>query len=258
MKLAGVCGLPMQPDGTALTASPISPINQPAGEQELKFHVPRTASLAFRQWLDLTFQRHSRHAVSTICTIYYDTPEGISFLEKAASDYHKTKYRVRWYADGEGRPLTLPAFVEVKEKHGVVRRKYRQPIAVPAAELMTLPFHHPTLMKVFQRHLPEAAPQPPARLRPVLELRYRRHRYRHPLFRETFCLDSDIRCVRTHGGSLPAAQGLVLPHDVFEQKGLAQDPLPLLQALPRFGARRASLSKYFLTVLQLLPHSRYS
>ncbi|MDB6075693.1 MAG: hypothetical protein JWO89_3333, partial [Verrucomicrobiaceae bacterium] len=44
-----------------------------------------------------------------------------------------------------------------------------------------------------------------------------------------------------------------LTHDVFEQKGSSPDLVPALRALPRFGAQRASISKYFLTVMQLLP-----
>lgn len=228
------------------------------GEQELKFHVPAGMSHAFRQWLNLTFRPHRAHGVSTICSIYFDTPEGISFMEKAASDYHKTKYRIRWYADAAGQPLPAPAFIEIKEKHGTARCKYREVLPMSAAELVRMPFGDRTLTEIFHRHRPTDAPAVPAQLRPVIELRYERRRYGHPVFPGTFCLDSNIRGVRTHQASLPPAHGRALSHDVFEQKGASRDPLPLLQALPRFGARRAALSKYFLTVLQLLPHSQFS
>ena len=212
----------------------------------------------FREWLGMTLQPHCSHAASTICSIYFDTPEGVSFMEKAASDYRKTKYRVRWYADVAGKPLPIPAFVEIKEKHGAVRRKFRRELPMSGAELMRMPFADRALTGVFQRHLPAGADPPPGSLRPVLELRYLRHRYSHPIFPDTFCLDEDIRCVRTNPAAAPATQGQTLSHGVFEQKGPSREPVPLLQALPRFGARRASLSKYFLTMLQLLPHSRYA
>ncbi|QIF04164.1 VTC domain-containing protein [Roseimicrobium sp. ORNL1] len=227
-------------------------------ELELKFHVPQQMTAPLRQWLGMTLKPHRHHADTTVCSIYFDTPEGLSFLEKAASDYRKTKYRVRWYADAAGRPLATPAFIEIKEKHGATRRKFRQPLPISGADLARMSFRDPSLTGLFQRHLPDGAESPPASLRPVLELRYLRRRYHHPIFPDSFCLDENIRCMRTHPGVAPSGTGHVLPMAVFEQKGPSREAVPLLQALPRFGARRAALSKYFLIMLQLLPHSRYS
>lgn len=225
----------------------------PSGEQELKFHIPRHSSPALRRWMEGVFRGDVRHAASTICSVYFDTPDRVSYREKEASHYRKAKYRLRWYADETGRPSAAPAFLEVKEKQGAVRRKCRTALPMPAAEVAAAPLTDAFFLDLFRRCRTAEMPLLEKDLRPVLELRYHRRRYAHPVFRETFCLDSDIRCVRTHPSCLPAADGRVLGHDVFEQKGGSPDPLPPLQALPRFGARRASLSKYFLVIRQLHP-----
>lgn len=227
----------------------------PVGEQELKFHVPGQAVAGMRRWLDRAFRPHRNHPVTTICSIYFDSPDRMSFREKEASDYRKTKYRIRWYADASGVPADTPAYMEIKEKHGAARRKYRIPLPMPAAELAATSLTDSLFSRIFQRSTTPGVPLPVVEIRPVLELRYDRYRYSHPVFPETFCLDAEIRCVRTHPASLPQAHGRPLDHAVFEQKGQAVQPLPVLQALPRFGVRKAAISKFFLAVLQLKPDS---
>lgn len=225
----------------------------PAGEQEIKFLIPPEHSHSFSQWLDAQFLLHPNHGVSTVCSIYFDTDDQASFREKEASDYLKTKYRVRWYTCPAGRPLAGPAYLEVKAKEGVSRTKSRVRLPHTPAQLEGWTLEDPEFETLIRQHLPEARGLPSGGLKPVLEIRYLRRRYLHPVFRETFCLDSDIRCQRAVPGWLPAAHGRALPFSVFEQKGAAIHPLPVLRALPRFGARRAAVSKYFLTIRHLLP-----
>lgn len=225
----------------------------PPGEQELKFHVPKDRTPALRTWLGQILNPHRDYPVCTICSIYFDTAESTSLQEKAHSYYSKTKYRLRWYEDAAGEPLPVPAFIEIKAKQGSIRHKYRGPLSVSAHQLRDTPLDSPVFETVFRNHCPKSGWLPCAPLKPVLELRYERDRYDHALFPQTFCLDSNIRCTRTHPGLLPPAQGVALNHDVFEQKGCGQDLVPALRGLPRFGAQRASVSKYFLCVLQLLP-----
>jgi hypothetical protein len=150
--------------------------------------------------------------------------------------------------------MSTPAFIEFKEKQGAARRKKRIALRVPPAQLAETPLTDALFLRLIQSSLGDMASKVEG-LRPLLELRYERRRFTHPVFAESFCLDSNIRCVRTRPGCLPQAHGQPLDHAVFEQKGEAQQPLPVLQALPRFGARRASLSKYFLAVRQLLPET---
>lgn len=223
------------------------------GEWEIKYHVPVECSPALEGWLGLMLRPHPVYPVGEVCSVYFDTEQLDSFSEKADSFYVKTKYRVRWYSDADGLPLPGPAFLETKAKEGAVRRKQRTALPVPAAELAAMPLDDPAWAELVHRHLVRRS-GPVDWLRPVLELRYRRRRYGHPAFAESFCLDSRIRCTRTHALVLPPATGQELGYDIFEQKGDSTDPLPLLRALPRFDARRASLSKYFLAILQIAPH----
>lgn len=231
----------------------LSPL-PPAGEQEIKFLIPRHQSPAFRSWLQSQFVPHPTHGLCTVCSIYFDTPDQASFREKEASDYFKSKYRIRWYASPSGETLPVPAHLEVKLKEGVSRTKHRVALPVPAAHLAGWSLDDPRLADLYRQHLPADLQLPAGGLRPVVEIRYLRQRWQHAVFPETFCLDSDIRAVRTRSGVMPPAHGGVLPFDVFEQKGRSVHPLPALRALPRFGARRAAVSKYFLTVRNLQPH----
>ena len=205
-----------------------------------------------RDWLGVAFAPHRSHAVCTICSIYFDTPEMQSLNDKMESDYVKTKYRIRWYADESGAPLPVPAYLEIKDKRGSTRFKHRAALPMPPRELTDTPLDAPLFERLFRAHCPPEArlTLPLAPLRPVLELRYTRHRYTHPLFDSAFCLDSDIRGTRAHPAVKPASPDLPLSHDVFEQKGGSDDPLPVLRPLPRFEARRGSFSKYHLIALQ--------
>jgi len=230
----------------------------PPGEPEIKFYVPRQNTPALRSWLGMTLRQHPNHSVCTICSVYFDTAERTSLQEKAYSYYAKTKYRLRWYEDAQGTPLPVPAFIEIKAKQGSIRHKYRGQLPISPQQLREMPLDAPLFETLFRTHCPKPDWLPAAPLKPVLELRYQRDRFEHALFPETFCLDSHIRCTRTHPGVLPPALGIELAHDVFEQKGSTPDLAPVLRGLPRFGAQRASVSKYFLCITQLLPEELHA
>lgn len=224
----------------------------PRGEQELKFLVPVMRSPALRDWLDAAFTPHPRYAASTICSIYFDTPDLLSLAEKNGSYFSKTKIRIRWYADRRGRVLDVPAFIEAKEKHGASRLKHRMMLPVAPQELADTPLDSPFFDRLLHEHGPMCPALARGVFRPVMELRYVRYRYEHRVFDAAFCLDTDIRCQRAHPGVIPATSALPLPHDVFEQKGRHAEPLPVLRPLARFDVRRSSFSKYHLTFSQHL------
>lgn len=221
------------------------------GEYELKYWIPAAQSPAVGQWMTQTLRPHTAHPRGTICSIYFDTDDLRALEEKEASFYGKTKYRIRWYADAAGRPLDGPAWLERKEKVGSRRRKQRHRLAVPVDALAAWPLESPQWRSLLQEHVPAGDPLAGS-LRPVLELRYHRSRYVHPVTGDGFCLDSQIRCVRTHTAFFPTAGHRDLRFSVLEQKGASPDPLPILRPLPRFGARRAALSKYHLVALATL------
>lgn len=226
-------------------------VELPFNEQELKFYVPGALTWSLLSWLEKTLLPHPVYPSATIHSVYFDTATGRSFQEKAESYFHKTKYRLRWYCDGHGRPLDEPAFAEVKEKNGSARRKLRIAIPLSGSVVAKLSLDSVELEELFHRHLPRAS-APAEKLIPMLDLRYERTRYVHPLFGDTFCLDKNIRCQRTHPGHLRPPSGKPLDFSVFEQKGASTDLLPPFRALPRFHLRKASVSKYYLITSQLL------
>jgi hypothetical protein len=230
----------------------------PAREQELKFHVPSAAVQGFSAWISQTLMPHPKHSSSTICSIYFDTPSLHSLKEKRESDFVKTKYRLRWYLDSTGNPAAgSPAFLEIKQKHGSGRRKWRRALSEPVTDILQRPLEDTWFTGLFSRNLPEGAPGVPATLRPVLELRYQRARYTHPVFTDSFCLDQHIRCQRLRHGLGATDPQPALNYAVFEQKGASPDALPVLRALPRFSAQRASLSKYAAILAQHIPDLEY-
>ncbi len=234
-------------------ALPPAPAFSIGGEQELKFHVPFSQQARLASWLRLALVRHGEFPRSMICSVYFDTPSWRHLEEKRASDFAKTKYRIRWYARPDGRPLPGPAWLEIKNKRGNTRSKTRRPLPVSGEEAARLPLADPRWLQWAEAFSPAEAPRAAGALQPLLEVRYQRERFTHPLHAAaTFCLDTEIQCPRAHPGGgfhYPCAR---LTEGVFEQKSASPEVLPPARALPRFDVRRASFSKYERLMLRLL------
>ena len=208
---------------------------------ELKFTGERWRTSAVRRWLRHACAPDADFPEGTVYTVYYDTPALDCLHEKLDSDYLKTKIRLRWYRVG-GR-FSSSAYLEVKSRCGSRRGKARVPVPFqrdwPTAGMLDVPSIRGAL-----RRLRPAGIVVPDDYRPVLLVRYRRHRFVEPLTGSRCCLDRDI-CVPAAGyahGTIPSS--LPLPTTVFEIKGRS-DRLPeRLAALATLGFRRSSFSKY--------------
>ena len=77
------------------------------------------------QHLERVCATDGQYSANIISSIYFDTVNHDFAMEKAASDYLKTKIRVRWYADSEGSGEIGKCFLEVKRKIGSTRLKQR-------------------------------------------------------------------------------------------------------------------------------------
>lgn len=219
-------------------------------EQELKFSVPKIQTAAFQNWLDQSFFPHPEFQLSTIHTVYFAASSYASRLALGERHATEAKYRLRWYGDATGQPLPVPAYVEVKIKKGSSRWKHREALPMLPAEWAHLPLTDSFYEDTFRRYFPAAVALPVVRLVPLLRLGYLRHRYIHPLFPSSFCLDSRIRCTETSAAELPTANGQLFDMDVFEQKGAAKYPVPALRPLPRFGVQQESVSKFRTALAQ--------
>ena len=208
---------------------------------ELKFVGERWRAEAVLRWLRLVCRPDPTFPESVVSTVYYDTPGFDCLREKRNSDYLKTKIRLRWYLVGSR--VTDSAFLEVKSRFGSRREKRR----------VTLPFRpdwstRGCLNTSSLRHVPRLLRPSgfvaPDDYRPVLLVRYRRHRFIEPHTGLRASLDTGI-----HAPAVSRTEGLTpnplpLPVAVFEFKG-QRDHLPeSLQVLTTVGFRKSSFSKY--------------
>lgn len=180
------------------------------------------------------------HPVGILSSVYFDTPDRRLLGEKEASEYHKVKLRVRWYADpGEGGPRGA-AWIEVKRKLGARRGKEREEAGLSARETAALPLDHPR----WRRLVHARAWMLPAPLLPVMEIRYARRRFVHPTTGTRIALDTDIRVARSNPALAPRPHPWPLTLAVLEVKGQIRELPPDLHGLLAHGLRKASFSKY--------------
>ena len=193
------------------------------------------------RWLRLACRPDPAFPESTVLTVYYDTPGLDCLEEKRNSDYLKTKLRLRWYRVG-GR-VGDAAFLEVKARFGARREKRRVAVPFQPAWSARGSLDVSSLRRV-PRLLRPAGIVMRDDYRPVLLVRYLRHRFVEPRTGLRASLDGEIQAP-----AVSRTEGLVpnpipLPVTVFECKG-ARDHLPeSLRVLTTLGFRRASFSKY--------------
>ena len=184
------------------------------------------------------------HGESTICNIYYDTPDYRLVRASLEQPVYKEKLRLRSY----GRVFPEErVFLELKKKYkGVVYKRRIELAEDRAAAYMSgvcpLPYNSQIGMEIdyFRRFYPA--------LGPAVYLCYDRSAWfciEDESLRATF--DRHIRW-RQDELALTAAPGgeVLLPpcQSLFEIKTAGAIPLWLVDALDRAGARKASFSKY--------------
>ena len=211
--------------------------------KEIKFLTdPRQRALVER-----AFREHMApdpHGESTICNIYYDTPDFRLVRASMAKPVYKEKLRMRSYGRvGPGDPV----FLELKKKYkGVVYKRRIELEQHRAAAFMAgrapLPEDSQIGREIeyFLRFYGE--------LEPAVYLCYDRSAYfsrEDPNLRATF--DRDIRFRREDMSLLsrPGGQQLLLPgQSLLEVKAAGALPLWLAETLDRARIRQVSFSKY--------------
>ena len=211
-------------------------------ERELKFVLPMARAELVRRWLDTICRPDPEYPDADVWTVYYDTPDWQSLEEKLASDYLKTKLRVRWYAVPGG-AVEGRAFVEAKFRVGARRDKVRRMLDVPAPDLALRALDDPVFGQARRCLAQDGLVLGPA-WQPALALRYRRRRYLESFSRSRVSLDTDIAAMRLNHARVLARCHGPLPTGVLEVKGEA-DTLPgRLRPLLSLGIRKQSFSKY--------------
>lgn len=184
------------------------------------------------------------HGQSTICNIYYDTPDYRLIRESLEKPVYKEKLRMRSYGQVTGGG---EVFLELKKKYdGVVYKRRISLTARDAAAYMSGRVPLPENSQIGREI--DYCRKYYRNLRPAVYLCYDRCAYfstEDPELRATF--DKNI-CWRTYDMRLTAAPGgehLLLPgQSLFEVKTAAAIPIWLVEALDQAEIRQASFSKY--------------
>lgn len=187
----------------------------------------------------------AEHPEDRVHSIYYETPDHRHLGEKVNSDYLKTKVRLRWYTDVAGSSPTGPvsAFLEVKTKQGVFRRKERVALELPRGVLQPDTASMGALEDAVHRAR-ECGYVPRGPLFPMLAIHYLRHRFVEPRMAARVSLDSQISSTIFDRRFFPAAGVRTLRHGVLEVKSKTGDlPRSFLQ-MRNFLNKKDSFSKY--------------
>ncbi|MCZ6506576.1 MAG: VTC domain-containing protein, partial [Acidobacteria bacterium] len=160
-------------------------------EFERKYLIPHECIAAAIGCLGAYCRTDERFPASEVHSIYFDTP-GLRLLqEKSDGDLYKTKVRLRWYEDPEAGPVESTSFLEVKRRVGARRLKWRRRVDLEAAWLSQARLTETRLRAALDRI--EIDPTVAvAGLRPVLVVKYLRHRWVDPVTGARVCLDRSI------------------------------------------------------------------
>ena len=213
------------------------------GEHESKFVLPNLRAEQLRSWLNRKCLPDPDYAEGLISSIYFDTSDFRLLNEKLASDYLKTKIRLRWYSN-LAKDVTYPTvFLEIKNKIGSARQKKRLALTVASQWILGHGLEDPAYLAFNQEVARQGCSlyQP---LHPVLQISYRRSRYIDPLSGARLAVDGDIHVARINRRMVNDFRPSFLPVAVFECKektGILPD---WLQQVNAFGGRKAAFSKY--------------
>lgn len=235
-----------------MVMSAVAPADAPAAlEREVKFVLEPGRGPFARQLLDALCQPDPNYPAAVVSTIYYDTAR-LDFLgRKLDSDYLKTKVRLRWYGDLEGRIAGERSFLEVKSRIGSTRTKERVETPLAASRLNRLRLDDPALGDVLGLLAPLGLSLPPG-LRPALLIQYHRYRYIDSLSQSRISLDTEICAPRADVRLLRHDYPVALPAAILEVKGTSEELPPGLRPLLHLGARRLAFSKYGFASLAML------
>ena len=194
-----------------------------------------------------------KYQTNQVNSIYFDTHNWIFADEKAASDYLKTKVRVRWYSDFSAGYLPQQideeenagaVFLEIKKKIGSTRDKVRKQLPLRASQLLASVNSIETA-ELIRSEIKKIDPELGcADLFPRILVQYRRRRFVDPLTRSRIAYDSNIRGYAI--GRAPVERfSVFLMQSVLEVKG-AEYELPMnLRFLNTVSFKKTAFSKYY-------------
>jgi SPX domain protein involved in polyphosphate accumulation len=199
-----------------------------------------------KKQLDVLCKQDAEFAGNVVHSLYFDTLGWDFAMDKASSDYLKTKIRVRWYTSFDGTKGRSVRVLEVKNKIGSKRKKLRMELG---DEFSELDHSGPTVAQTMRlnRLLQEVSPeQLKFNLVPALYVTYRRHRFYEPFSDSRISLDTSIKCkgLANVYSNLSGRQ-FNLDKSVLEVKG-AERNMPTILQNPLAGyVKKDAFSKYY-------------
>ncbi len=184
-------------------------------------------------------------------SVYFDSPGLDAYRAKENGDLFKRKIRIRWY-DVPGRPAAPTAFLEIKDRVGAARDKFRRAFPADPDFLRKAPLTDPGWMRILEREGAAAGVALPRDWAPVLTVRYDRERFLCPLTRSRISLDYHIECTRANPERLPSGGSWRTRAIVCEAKSATVRHWPWNEALYQLGMRASSFSKFGLLMEHFL------
>ncbi len=214
-----------------------------APQKEAKFALAEARAGAALALLRQQCRPDAEHPANVVSSLYYDTRDRRGLYGKLNSDFLKTKFRLRWYRDLDGRFSTPGSFFEVKQRIGGTRHKRRIAAPFDASWLDEASPGEPALARITELLRSHGVHAPP--LVPVFVIRYERHRFLEPSSGLRVNLDRRITVTSSHPHVTGPRFRVALTQAVLEVKGARAEelPRPLWPAL-RLGCRLGSFSKY--------------
>ncbi len=170
--------------------------------------------------------------------------------DKINSDYLKTKVRVRWYSEISGTPMPGAPFIEVKQKFGSGRKKFRIEAPYSSEWLSRVDLKNPELLNVYFLLKPHAhGVLLQDMLFPAFIIQYERYRFVEPIHRVRVSVDHQISVPKINRAMvstdyLLGPASTTLDTAVLEMKGKVEHLSGFLRYITAIGGKKSSFSKY--------------
>jgi hypothetical protein len=217
-------------------------------EQEIKFVLPRHSVTAAVQWLNHVCYPDRNFPQNIVSSLYYDTRDWQFLREKLNSDYLKTKVRVRWYSNDCGKHSSETPFVEVKQKIGAARKKFRTKAPFSSQWLSDADLRDPGLLHI-SFLLKSRGLLLEHTLFPAFIIQYERARFVDPVHHVRVSVDNQISVPRINSSLLCRRNSFEgssssLNMAVLEIKGNVENLSGFLHYITAIGGKKSSFSKY--------------
>lgn len=216
-------------------------------ESELKFTCEAYHSQFIQRGVESVCIADSNFQKNIVSSVYFDTDDWFFAMEKASSDFLKTKMRLRWYQDNEDPNLSAPTkcFLEFKRKIGSKRTKNRVEMPFSGNQVLES-LQDVGYLALIQQCIAEHAPDLLGySLEPKFVVRYSRNRYFEPFSNTRVSFDTNIRAFSVGSSYAYLSSHIVLDESVLEVKGNCDDLPIALRTFHAGNLKKAAFSKYY-------------